>query len=108
MEIHLPSQMLSIQPNIALHTLSMILQYKTMQMMYETIYKALVETGMDTTYEPQDFLNFFCLGKREVSDEISAGNSDTALNGNTPQVYIYLIFSASTLLVYFLRAVYYC
>ncbi|KMT12174.1 hypothetical protein BVRB_5g101220 [Beta vulgaris subsp. vulgaris] len=60
-------------------------QYKTMQMMYETIYKALVETGMDTTYEPQDFLNFFCLGKREVSDEISAGNSDTPLNGNTPQ-----------------------
>jgi phospholipase D1/2 len=41
-------------------------QHKTMQMMYQTIYKALVEVGLDSQFEPQDFLNFFCLGTREV------------------------------------------
>ncbi|ANM67843.1 phospholipase D gamma 3 [Arabidopsis thaliana] len=41
-------------------------QHKTMQMMYQTIYKALVEVGLDGQLEPQDFLNFFCLGTREV------------------------------------------
>ncbi|CAN8321362.1 unnamed protein product [Cochlearia groenlandica] len=47
-------------------------QQKTMQMMYETIHKALVEVGIDDKYEPQDFLNFFCLGTRETNsnDEI--------------------------------------
>ncbi|KAL0324370.1 UNVERIFIED_CONTAM: Phospholipase D beta 1 [Sesamum calycinum] len=40
-------------------------QYNTMQMMYDTVYKALKETGQDTEFEPQDYLNFFCLGNRE-------------------------------------------
>ncbi|KAG2331497.1 hypothetical protein Bca52824_002677 [Brassica carinata] len=43
-------------------------QYKTMQMMYQTIYEALVEAELDGQYEPQDYLNFFCLGTREVAD----------------------------------------
>ncbi|KAL0331337.1 UNVERIFIED_CONTAM: Phospholipase D beta 1 [Sesamum angustifolium] len=40
-------------------------QYNTMQMMYDTVYKALKETGQDSEFEPQDYLNFFCLGNRE-------------------------------------------
>ncbi|XP_056861088.1 phospholipase D gamma 1-like isoform X2 [Raphanus sativus] len=43
-------------------------QYKTMQMMYQTIYTALVEAELDDQYEPQDYLNFFCLGTREAAD----------------------------------------
>ncbi|KAI4356863.1 hypothetical protein L6164_000849 [Bauhinia variegata] len=43
-------------------------QNKTMQMMYETIYKALVEVGLEAVYTPQDYLNFFCLGNREIMD----------------------------------------
>ncbi|WOL10012.1 phospholipase D gamma 1 [Canna indica] len=43
-------------------------QNKTMQMMYETIYTALKEVGLENTYEPQDYLNFFCLGNRESPD----------------------------------------
>ncbi|URE32011.1 hypothetical protein MUK42_01782, partial [Musa troglodytarum] len=43
-------------------------QNKTMQMMYETIYTALKEMGLENTYEPQDYLNFFCLGNREAPD----------------------------------------
>lgn len=49
--------------------------------MYETIYKALVEVGLESMYEPQDFLNFFCLGNREADGK--TGNSTSA---NTPQV----------------------
>uniref|UniRef100_A0A5B7ABL1 Phospholipase D alpha 1 n=1 Tax=Davidia involucrata TaxID=16924 RepID=A0A5B7ABL1_DAVIN len=58
-------------------------QHKTMQMMYETIYKALVEVGLQDKFTPQDYLNFFCLGNREA-----LGGSDTSAEGpaaNTPQ-----------------------
>uniref|UniRef100_A0A453J6R5 Phospholipase D n=1 Tax=Aegilops tauschii subsp. strangulata TaxID=200361 RepID=A0A453J6R5_AEGTS len=41
-------------------------QKKTMQMMYEIIYKALKDTGLNGSYDPQDYLNFFCLGNREA------------------------------------------
>ena len=60
--------------------------------MYQTIYKALVEAELDGQYEPQDYLNFFCLGTREVAD----GN----VNNNTkeedgPQVYAYRLLKSS-------------
>ncbi|KAL8520376.1 hypothetical protein ACS0TY_011055 [Phlomoides rotata] len=59
-------------------------QYNTMQMMYETIYKALEEVGLEKEYEPQDYLNFFCLGNREA--EVGGSKPDTkSSNGNTPQ-----------------------
>lgn len=56
-----------------------------MQMMYETIYKALVEVGLENTYEPQDYLNFFCLGNREVQED---GNNAVVKSSKptTPQV----------------------
>ncbi|KAL9663347.1 hypothetical protein QQ045_018732 [Rhodiola kirilowii] len=61
-------------------------QTRTMEMMYETIHKALVEVGLDQEYEPQDFLNFFCLGNREVANHrdrsVDGGNSSA---NNTPQ-----------------------
>lgn len=59
-------------------------QYKTMEMMYDIIYKALQETGQDDRYEPQDFLNFFCLGNREVSDGCSRDSGGSS-NGSSPQ-----------------------
>ncbi|KAK9143576.1 hypothetical protein Syun_012976 [Stephania yunnanensis] len=60
-------------------------QHKTMQMMYETIYKALEEVGLEKTYVPEDYLNFFCLGNREApsgNDNFSSGSPTAA---NTPQ-----------------------
>lgn len=59
-------------------------QHKTMQMMYETIYKALVEVGLEDAFSPQDYLNFFCLGNRE---EVSVNDSSTAEGpgSGTPQ-----------------------
>ncbi|XP_074264857.1 phospholipase D beta 1-like [Silene latifolia] len=62
-------------------------QYKTMQMMYEIIYKALEEAGMENTFEPQDFLNFFCLGNREASNEHRSRDSGGSTNENTPQAH---------------------
>ncbi|KAM3344055.1 phospholipase D gamma 1-like [Capsicum galapagoense] len=56
-------------------------QHKTIQMMYETIYKTLVEVGLEDAFSPQDYLNFFCLGNREA-DEGEDENSGAA---NTPQ-----------------------
>ncbi|OVA00150.1 C2 calcium-dependent membrane targeting [Macleaya cordata] len=62
-------------------------QHKTMQMMYETIYKALEEVGLESVAHPQDYLNFFCLGNREAPDgsDASFGGSPTA--SNTPQAF---------------------
>ncbi|KAL5796299.1 hypothetical protein ACOSQ2_001119 [Xanthoceras sorbifolium] len=58
-------------------------QKQTMQMMYETIYKALVEVGLEDAFSPQDYLNFFCLGNREVMDRGSSTGSPAP--ANTPQ-----------------------
>ncbi|KAL6847666.1 hypothetical protein ACP4OV_022692 [Aristida adscensionis] len=56
-------------------------QKKTMEMMYEIIYRALKEVGLDDKYEPQDYLNFFCLGNREAEDTPStSGGSPSASN----------------------------
>ncbi|XP_057980447.1 phospholipase D gamma 1-like [Malania oleifera] len=59
-------------------------QHKTMQMMYETIYKALVEVGLEDAFAPQDYLNFFCLGNREAVDWIDTSNVGSA-TPKTPQ-----------------------
>lgn len=54
-------------------------------MMYETIYKALVEVGLEDAYCPQDYLNFYCLGNREALD--SNDFSENQAPANTPQVF---------------------
>lgn len=55
-----------------------------MQMMYETIYKALVEVGLEDAYTPQDYLNFYCLGNREALDAGEAPDNQPV--ANNPQV----------------------
>ncbi|KAD5316780.1 hypothetical protein E3N88_16726 [Mikania micrantha] len=65
-------------------------QHNTMNMMYEVIYKALQETGLENEYEPQDYLNFFCLGTRESSQGIPPNlNGKISFAPNTPQIYGY-------------------
>ncbi|XVF33424.1 hypothetical protein REPUB_Repub17cG0167800 [Reevesia pubescens] len=59
-------------------------QHKTMQMMYETIYRALVEAGLEGAFSPQDFLNFFCLGNREA-DGFQSSGLESPSAANTPQ-----------------------
>lgn len=63
-----------------------------MQMMYETIYKALVEVGLEGAFSPQDYLNFFCLGNREVIDQTDTSLSGNPTAPNTPEVFISKIF----------------
>lgn len=58
-------------------------QGQTMQMMYETIFKALEEVGLEKAYHPQDYLNFFCLGNCEARDNNEAP-SKSAVPENTP------------------------
>ncbi|XP_058222643.1 phospholipase D gamma 1-like isoform X2 [Rhododendron vialii] len=61
-------------------------QHKTMQMMYETTYKALVEVGLEDAFTPQDYLNFYCLGNREVvGNEFSASSAESSAPANSPQ-----------------------
>ncbi|KAI3710915.1 hypothetical protein L2E82_40711 [Cichorium intybus] len=61
-------------------------QNKTMQMMYEVIYKALQEVGLENVYEPRDYLNFFCLGTRESSHGAEPTFEEKGSNSaNSPQ-----------------------
>lgn len=36
-----------------------------MSMMYRIVADALKKAGLSNQYHPQDYLNFYCLGKRE-------------------------------------------
>ncbi|CAN0878533.1 Phospholipase D delta [Linum grandiflorum] len=47
-------------------------QGQTMMMMYKIIANALEKAGLLEAYHPQDYLNFFCLGKREDKVQDSA------------------------------------
>lgn len=38
-----------------------------MSMMYQIIGQAINKAGLADTHHPQDYLNFYCLGKREIS-----------------------------------------
>ncbi|XP_043716589.1 phospholipase D beta 1-like [Telopea speciosissima] len=62
-------------------------QNKTMQMMYETIYKALREVELEKTYTPEDYLNFFCLGNREALDGNCIPDVQSPNAANTPQAF---------------------
>lgn len=68
-----------------------------MQMMYETIYKALVEVGLEGAFSPQDYLNFFCLGNREAIDGNDTSVSGSPTAANTPQVYIFYLLKKCTI-----------
>lgn len=37
-----------------------------MSMMYKIVAQALQENGLSNKYHPQDYLSFYCLGKREA------------------------------------------
>jgi hypothetical protein len=47
-------------------------QFKTVEMMYSKIAEAIAEAGLRDAH-PTDYLNFFCLGKREVAGPAGAG-----------------------------------
>ena len=64
--------------------------------MYGVIYKALVEMGLDKTYEPQDYLNFFCLGNREAQDA-GVPQAKNSNGTSTPQVSLAYYFLSSSL-----------
>lgn len=51
------------------------MQYQTMQMMYDIVASELRKEEIDDAH-PQDYLNFYCLGKREEipeDDTLSSG-----------------------------------
>ena len=43
-------------------------QFKTIEMMYYRIYLALKDKNLLQTYKPEDYLNFYCMGQREIID----------------------------------------
>jgi phospholipase D1/2 len=59
-----------------------------MSMMYKIVADALRKEGLHERH-PQEYLNFYCLGKREVSNEVpTTGNS----NENSAVVSTHTVF----------------
>nr|GME10494.1 phospholipase D delta-like [Ipomoea batatas] len=55
-------------------------QYHTMSMMYKVVARALENAGLSERH-PQDYLNFYCLGKREAADLGSHSEPSTPPQG---------------------------
>lgn len=51
-----------------------MIQAQTMKMMYGVIADALREVGKLGTRHPRDYLNFYCLGNREVKSKAEIDN----------------------------------
>jgi phospholipase D1/2 len=66
-----------------------------MQIMYEIIYKAMKEVGLDGTYEPQDYLNFFCLGNREAEDTTCTSSGPFSTSNPQVRLHTIVLFSAA-------------
>jgi phospholipase D1/2 len=62
-----------------------------MSMMYKIIADALRKEGLDDAH-PQDYLNFYCLGKREITSDSSTTNHS---NENSPVVILFSSISRS-------------
>ncbi|KAL5198262.1 hypothetical protein ABZP36_001774 [Zizania latifolia] len=60
-------------------------QGQTMSMMYKIVAEALQKEGLQNTH-PQDYLNFYCLGKREASSDVCTTSHS---NENSSLVYGY-------------------
>ncbi|KAK0588688.1 hypothetical protein LWI29_004192 [Acer saccharum] len=54
-------------------------QEQTMSMMYKIVAEALDEKGLSDRYDLQDYLNFYCLGKREDLPPGSSAETNSAL-----------------------------
>ncbi|KAL6639645.1 hypothetical protein ACP70R_023375 [Stipagrostis hirtigluma subsp. patula] len=56
-------------------------QGHTMSMMYKIVADALRKEGLHETHHPQDYLNFYCLGKREVSGDVPSTSHSNENSG---------------------------
>lgn len=59
-------------------------QGQTISMMYGIIAEALEKAGLAEAHHPQDYLNFYCLGKREIpSPDSMSHHQDNPIDGHT-------------------------
>lgn len=56
---------------------SSLTQGQTISMMYGIVAEALEKAGLAEARHPQDYLNFYCLGKREIPPPESIAHHDT-------------------------------
>eukprot|EP00878_Enallax_costatus_P026488 GHUV01028427.1.p1 GENE.GHUV01028427.1~~GHUV01028427.1.p1 ORF type:complete len:586 (+),score=168.14 GHUV01028427.1:193-1950(+) len=59
-------------------------QTQTRQMMYKMVTAAIREAGLQGQVHPTDYLQFFCLGKREPHDTHPGGGAPPAAGAPTP------------------------
>ncbi|RWR90170.1 C2 calcium-dependent membrane targeting [Cinnamomum micranthum f. kanehirae] len=57
-------------------------QAQTMEMMYTIIAQELERAGLSNDYRPQDYLNFYCLGKREAGSSGETTPTNNAAESN--------------------------
>ncbi|XP_073003517.1 phospholipase D delta-like [Typha latifolia] len=58
-------------------------QGQTMSMMYKIVAETLQKEGLSESSHPEDYLNFYCLGKREPAPKENASSSTNYSNDNS-------------------------
>lgn len=62
-----------------------------MSMMYKIIADALEKAGLSGCYHPQDYLNFYCLGKRELKSTENSTSPHHSSSENRAAVFLVTI-----------------
>ncbi|KAM6553827.1 hypothetical protein CsatB_014589 [Cannabis sativa] len=67
-------------------------QGQTMAMMYSVIAQAIKNAGLSDQHHPQDYLNFFCLGKREVSSSRRSKPTENSVLASVQKFQRFMIY----------------
>ncbi|XP_058097277.1 phospholipase D delta-like isoform X2 [Magnolia sinica] len=71
-------------------------QGQTMEMMYRIVAQAIQKAGLSNKSHPQDYLNFYCLGKREIGQlersDSSTSNSESNASGMAQKFRRFMIY----------------
>lgn len=63
-----------------------------MAVMYSIIAQELEKSGLSDQYHPQDYLNFYCLGKRDPSSSESSSQVNQQTDNRALVSYFYLLW----------------
>lgn len=61
-----------------------------MAMMYKIVAQALEKAGLSDHYHPRDYLNFYCLGKREASSSRSPSQRNQQTENRALVCYLFI------------------
>lgn len=72
-----------------------------MAMMYKIVAQALEKAGLSDHYHPRDYLNFYCLGKREASSSGSSSQRNQETENHALVCYLFILYTTNKVAIAF-------